>query len=245
MNSNGTPGLRVHIDTHHCQLSPTESDKLDTDLESLRRQVEHFPAADLNVLIERNARSNDFSVKLSLLLPGATLVGNDHDPAMHAAFERVLSGIEENVRAYKDRLGNVAERQKHEKGTHQELEPSLDPNLGALDAAVRDGDYTAFRTATFPYEEAVRKRAGRWVERYPEVQARIGKGLEIADVVEEVFLTAFEQYPRRPAGLRLGDWLESLIDPAVREIQAHPDAELENINLARTARVAEAGPGAV
>jgi ribosome-associated translation inhibitor RaiA len=245
MNKSGTGGLRVHLDTRHCQLAPAESDKLDSDLESLRRQVEHFPAADLNVLIEHNARSNDYSVKLSLLLSGATLVGNDHDSAWHAAFERVLSGLEENVRAYKDRLGNVPERQKQEKGTHQEIEPSNEPDRAELDAAVRGGDYTAFRTATFPYEEAVRKRAGRWVDRIPAVQGRIGRGLELADIVEEVFLTAFEQYDRRPAGLRFGDWLESLIDPAVKAIQAHPDQELENINLARSARAAEAGPGAV
>jgi ribosome-associated translation inhibitor RaiA len=245
MNQSGTRGLRVHIDTHHCQLAAAESDKLDSDLESLRRQVEHFPAADLHVLIEHNARSNDYSVKLSLILPGATLVGNDHETAWHPAFERVLSGLEENVRAYKDRLGNVPERQKHEKGTHQEVEASQGPDRAALEAAVRGGDYTAFRMATFPYEEAVRKRAGRWVERFPEVQARIGRGLEIADVVEEVFLTAFEQHDGRPAGLRFGDWLESLIDPAVKAIQANPDEELENINLARSARAAEAGPGAV
>src|SRR5262245_48098504 len=204
MNLNGIGGLRVRIDTHHCQLSAAESEKLATDLESLRRQVDHFPAADLNVLIEHNARSNDYSVKLSLLLSGATLVGNDHDPAWHAAFERVLSGLEENVRAYKDRLGNVPERQKQEKGTHQEIEPSSEPDAAALEGAVRAGDYTAFRTATFPFEEAVRKRAGRWVGRLPEVQARIGRGLEIADIVEEVFLTAFEQYDRRPPGVRFG-----------------------------------------
>jgi len=237
--------LNVQFDAHHFELTQAEIDKLQTDTDSLARQVAHFPYADLHVLAEHNARSNDYSVKLTLRLSGADLVGNDHDPSLHAAFERCLSGLEENVRAYKDRLGNLDERAKHEKGTLQEVEPSVDPDPAAVEKAVRDGDYSAFRTATFGYEESVRKRAGRWVERYPEVQARIGRGLEIADVVEEVFLTAFEQYDDRPTGVRFGDWLEGLIDPAVRELHKHGDQELENINLARSARAAEQGPEAV
>ncbi len=110
---------------------------------------------------------------------------------------------------------------------------------------MRDADYAAFRTATFAYEEPLRKRAGRWVERYPRAEAQIGNKLEMADVVEEVFLDAFEQYDRRPKGVRFGEWLEGLIDPAVKELLAHPDEELENIALARTARAAEDGAGAV
>jgi len=60
-----------------------------------------------------------------------------------------------------------------------------------------------------------------------------------------VFLSAFEGYAKRPADVRFGDWLESHLDPAVKELRAHPDEELENINLARTARAAELGMDAV
>ena len=108
-----------------------------------------------------------------------------------------------------------------------------------------DRDYAAFRTATFVYEESVRKRIGRWVERYPNAEAQIGKRLQIADIVEEVFLNAFENYDRRPGGVRFGEWLENLIDPAVKELLRRPDAELENIALARAARAAEKGTEAV
>jgi ribosome-associated translation inhibitor RaiA len=236
--------LNVQFDAHHCELRQAVIDKMHTGLDSLSRQVANFPFADLHVLVEHTARTNDYSVKLTLRLPGSTLVGNDHDPLLHPAFERCVLGLEENVRAYKDRLDKVEERAKVEKGTHQGLEPSVDPDAAALERAAREGDYNAFRTATFGYEEAVRKRAGRWVERYPEVQARIGKGLTIDDVVEEVFLTAFDQYDRRPTGVRLGDWLDGLIDPAVKALQRNGDEELENINLARSARAAERGPGA-
>lgn len=237
--------LAVEIDAHHCTLSPAEIDKMHTGIDSLTKQVEHFPVASMHVLVERNARTNDFTVKTDLFLTGETIVGSEHDAHVYPAFERCVQSLVRDVAAYKDRLDMEPERQKQEKGTHQTLQPSAAPDLGAVDAAVRDADYAAFRTATFAYEEPLRKRAGRWVERYPEAEARIGKQLEMADIVEEVFLNAFEQYDRRPKDVRFGEWLEGLIDPAVRELLAHPDEELENIALARAARAAEDGAGAV
>src|SRR3954447_12665981 len=129
-------GLRVQIDTHHCQLRDAEIDRLHSDVEGLARQVEKFPVSDLHILVEYNNRSNDYSVKTSLILDGATLVASDHDLVMHAAFLRCLDSLSENIRAYKDRLGNVPERQRMEKGTVREVEPGTDPDPAALDAAV-------------------------------------------------------------------------------------------------------------
>jgi ribosome-associated translation inhibitor RaiA len=234
-NTSGSAQLLVYYDVHHYELSPDDQEKMNVSLDALARQVEHFPLHDLRVLIERNARNNEFSVKLTLLLPGRTLVGSDHDAALHAAFERVLSSLVENVRAYKDSLGQVPERQRQEKGTRQEIMPATPVNTAAVEAAVGEGDYPAFRAALAPYEDPLRLRAGRWVERYPEIQARMGRGLDIGDVVDGVFLAAFEGYNSRPVDERFGEWLETLLDPTVRAIAEHPDEELENINMARSA----------
>jgi hypothetical protein len=43
----------------------------------------------------------------------------------------------------------------------------------------------------------------------------------------------------------MGEWLQSLIDPAIKELSAHPEQELENINLARSAWAAQPGTGPV
>src|SRR5262245_25966708 len=134
--TNGASNLRIVLDAHHCRLSPAEKDKLLSNLDGLGRQVAHFPIADLHVLVEFNNRNNEYSVKTTLILPGTTLVGNDHDVAFHAAFDRCLAGLVENVRAYKDRLGQVPERQKQQEGTHQELEPNPPPNPRAIEEAV-------------------------------------------------------------------------------------------------------------
>jgi len=238
-------GLRVQVDTRHCQLRPAELDRLHDDVDGIARQVEKFPLSDLHIQVDYNNRSNDYSVKTTLILDGATLVASDHDLVMHAAFLRCLDSLSENIRAYKDRLGNVPERQRLEKGTTQGVQPGPEPNATALESAVGDGDYAGFRMAIIGYEEPLRKRAGRWVERYPDVDAQIGRRLEMADIVEEVFLTAFDQFERRPRHLRLGEWLESLIDPAIRTLQSKGEEELENINLARSAVEAEKGRGAV
>src|SRR5581483_6292217 len=154
------------------------------------------------ILVEHNNRSNDFSVVTSLLLPSATLVARDHNQVMHAAYEQCLANLMREVKDYKDRLGNVPERQKQLKGTHQDLEPTLDPDPGAVEAAVAAGDYAAFRTATAGYEQPLRDRVGRWVERSPDVDGEVGRRFTIADVVEEVFLDAFERFGDRPKGVR-------------------------------------------
>lgn len=240
-----TEKLLVHFDVHHCELSQDELDRLAADLDLLSRSVEHFPQRDLRVLIEFNSRTTDYSVKVSLLLPGKTLVASDHNSVLHAAYEKCLAILQENVKAYKDQLGQVSERQKQEKGTHQELVPFTPVDTAALDAAADAGDYPAFRAALAPYEDGLRLRAGRWVERYPEVQAHMGRDMDVADVVEEVFLMAFEGHAARPRDIRYGNWLENLLDPAVRALAHHPEEELQNISMARSAAGAPPGPDGV
>ncbi|HVK16792.1 MAG TPA: hypothetical protein VM533_07575 [Fimbriiglobus sp.] len=233
--------LLVYFDAHQFELSEAERDKMLDGLDSLALQVENFPQHDLRAYLEWRPRNNEYVVKLSLLLPGRTLVCSEHNAVLHAAFEKCVGVLADGVKGYKDQLSQVPERQKQEKGTHQEMTPATPIDPAALDAAAQAGDYAAFRAAVTPYEDAVRLRAGRWVERYPEVQARMGRGLEVIDIVEGVFLAAFEGYEARPTGVRFGNWVEGLIDPTVRAIAHHPDEELENINMARSACDADSG----
>ena len=231
--------MQIIFDVHQYELLELHRRELEDDLDAVSRQVEHFPVADLHVLIEGNARSNDVSVKLTLILPGRTLVTNDHDMILNTAFERCLKSLSHEVEGYKSKMDHEAERQKSEKGTVHKVLPTIDIDLAAVESAVADGDYARFRTAMLPFEDAVEARAGRWVQRFPEYEARIGKDVKMSDVVEQVFLTAFDKYPYRPSGLPLGEWLDELIDGAVKELMTRTDEVLENINLNRTALSAE------
>jgi ribosome-associated translation inhibitor RaiA len=227
--------MQTIFDVHQYDLSDTERARLEDGLDGLTRMVENFPVADLHVLVEGNARSNDVSVKLTLILPGNTLVTNDRDAVLTVAFDRCLTALTDLVQGYKAKLDGQGERNKLEKGTAHDLFPTRDIDLGAVDRAAAAGDYAAFRAALLPFEDPVQARAGRWVQRFPEYEARIGKDVKLSDVTEEIFLTAFDQYNTRPDGLHLSEWLGNLIDPSVKALMTNTAEEKENINLARTA----------
>jgi ribosome-associated translation inhibitor RaiA len=227
--------MQTIFDVHQYNLSAAERSRLEDMLDGLTRMVENFPVADLHIMIEGNARSNGVSVKLTLILPGNTLVTTDRDAVLTAAFDCCLAALSELVVGYKARLDGQDARNKIEKGTAHDLRPTRDLDLGAVDRAVAGGDYAAFRAALLPFEDAVQARAGRWVQRYPAFEARLGKDVKLSDVTEEIFLTAFDQYEQRPEGLHVSEWLVSLIDPAVRILMTRTAEEKENINLARSA----------
>jgi hypothetical protein len=83
------------------------------------------------------------------------------------------------------------------------------------------------------YEDQINKRAGRWIQRYPQLDAQLGQRFYLFEVVEEVFLNAFERFEQRPA-VTLGEWLEGLIDESVRTLLEHPDLEKQNVSFLQT-----------
>lgn len=237
--------LLVDLDMKHGTLPADELNKMESMLSPLSDMVRHFPVSKLHILVNYRHRTMDYSVRTSLILSGETLVSSAHHPQAHAAFEHCVQNLVRELERYKDRLNDTAERAKHVEGTHHELVPTLAPDGEAVENAVREGDYAAFRSALSGYDSPVSTQAGRWIERYPEVAARLGVDLHLEDIVEDVFLTAFEEYEHRPKEIRFGEWLGRYIDTAIKAIAAHPDAELENINMARLAREAQAESGAV
>jgi ribosome-associated translation inhibitor RaiA len=237
--------LLVDLDMKHCQLPPGELNKMETMLSPLGDMVRNFPVSKMHVLVSYRHRTMDYVVRTSLILSGETLVCSEHHHVAHAAFEHCIDNLVREVRRYKDRLGSVPEQAKQREGTRHELIATTPPDAQAVEAAVQNGDYAAFRTATSGYEEPVTALVGRWVERYPEVAARLGHDLNIGDIVEDVFLIAFEEYEYRPKEIRFGEWLGRHIDTAIRAMAEHPEDELENVNMVRLARMAESGPGTV
>lgn len=227
--------MQTVFDVHQHDLSSVDRARMEEDLDGLARQVEKFPIADLHILIEGNARSNDVSIKLTLILSGSTLVANDHDVVLSTAFQRCLNSLLHEVEAYEARLDDEDDRQKINKGTLHPALPTRDIDLTAVDRAVAAGDYSAFRLAMLPFEDPVQARAGRWIQRYPKYESRIGKDVKLSDVTEDVFLTAFDRYGNRPDEVPLGDWLTSLIDPAIKAIMTRTAEEMENINHMRNA----------
>jgi ribosome-associated translation inhibitor RaiA len=226
--------LRIELDTKNCTLSPAELERMEREIDPLREPVHDFPTVVLYISVIHHARSGDYHVRVSLVLPGRTLFTGARDEVALAAFGRCAGKLVRKVVAYKARLGTEAERAKAEKGTEQIVVPTRQPDLDALRQAVQSGDYPAFRQSAFVYEEPIRKRVGRWIERYPDFEVHLGSTFTIADIVEEVFLNAFDRFDERPRAVPLGKWLEQLIDPSMKAIWRDPDAEHENIEAVRT-----------
>lgn len=230
--------LRIELDMKNCRYSTGTLEKMEAGLAPLRKVVQDFPLSDLYITVFCHQRTNHHHVKTSLVLTGKTLFTGDRDLDIYAAYHRCVRKLVNKVEAYIDSLSQKDKITKQQKGTHQEILPTQEPDIESLNEAVRDGDYRRYREATFVYEEPLRKRIGRWIERYPELSEALGDELSLADLVEEVFLNSFEEYEDRPQAVRFGQWLEDLIDPSMKAVLRDPVGELENIEFARSAHEA-------
>lgn len=231
-----TYNLRIELDTKHCTLSQAALEQMEQALDPLREPVRAFPVSDCYITIVHHPTPDDYHARVSLVLPGRTLFTGERDINPVSAFSRCVRKLVSKLTAYKDSLEGKPERARAREGTSQEVMPASEPDANQLRNAVTEGNYDAFRRATYVYEEAVRKRAGRWIERYPDFGARLGIEFTVQDLVEEVFLNAFERFDGRPDELRLGEWLEALIDPSVKALLKDPESELANLDAVRTFR---------
>lgn len=230
---NRNDNLRLQINSSGHTLSPEEQEKLNEGVHTLARAVRGFPVAELHVDISFSARSNEYHIRTSLRLTKRTLATGQRDPLLYFAYERCISKLLKKLGAYKENLANKELYQAENRGLASPIEPASEPDLHGLEQAVQDRDFAVFRRAASVYDDTLSARVGRWIQRFPDVQARMGRDFAIADVVEEIYLNAFEQYETRPR-IRLSEWLEKLIGPSLRELINHPD-ELENVSFAASA----------
>lgn len=215
--------LLVTIDTKECDLPDESRTRMQPMLDRLGQSVQEFPASELWLTIVYHPRSNVFHAQSKLKLPGETIITGNRNGSVDVAISHCLEQVQRRVDAYRmnpDREALHAARQRAE-ADRPYIAPT-EPDAGKLGEAVQQLDYAAFRRALAGQESHVRLHMGRWIQRYPEVDRRIGRDFQISDFVEEVFLLAFEQWPDRPLHLSLHEWLDSLADPAVRALYDDP-----------------------
>lgn len=242
-NQSNDHGFRIEIDADGYRLTDGERTKMDTDLDTLRRAVHAFPISELKVELTV-LNPSAVRVATSLRLASRTLFAADQDMFLHPAWERCIRRLIQKVGAFKEKLANKSAYTKEAEGKLHSVHPGSPPDLDAVRAAAEDQDYTAFRQALTSYDEAIEKRVGRWVQRYPEAEDLLGTDLTISEIVEEVYLNAFDRFDHRPSTV-LGEWFEGLIDESIRTLLAS-DAERENLRMIQSARGAgldETAPG--
>ena len=217
-----------------CELSPSEVEDMEEDLDTLRDLVEDFPVSNLYITVVRHQRSDDYHVKTSLALCGRKLFTGERHAKVHPAFDSCIRKLVKKVRAYKHEMRVGADISKQTAGTRQTVQASGDMDVNAMVNAVDAKDYAAFRHEIDVFESSLTERIGRWIERYPEIRSQLDQPISASDIVEEVFLNAFSRFHSRSHDVPPGQWLESLIDPSVQALLQSPDEEFERIRFSRS-----------
>lgn len=225
--------LRIELDTKGCELSAHEIEDMEVDLHTLRQLVEDFPVSDLHITVVYHQKAHDYHVKTSLGLSGRKLFTGERHAKVHPAFESCIRKLTKKVRAYKREMRVGEEAEKLSAGTRHDVTPVGEVDVAGLVAAVARDDYTAFRQSIDVFEPALASRISHWVERYPAIASRLEHPFQVSDIVEEVFLNAFDRFDDRSHQIPPGQWLESLIDPSVQSLIQSPDEEYERIQFAK------------
>jgi hypothetical protein len=236
--------LRVALQPKGCTVLDDELARMQGFLAPVGEAVADFPSSQLTINLIYHPRTERYHVEARLGLLGRTLATGDRDPYLDSAFQRCVCQLVRSVDEYRRNADRAAETlMNYRQRIDREVVAPEGRDAGVLGRAVRAGDYRTFRRAAASYEEWLGKRVGRWVQRYPEAEARIGTGLLLGDLVEEVYLNAFEAFDRRPAAVPLHVWLEGLIDPSLQSLLRRPDEGHENASFARTVRETPATGG--
>jgi len=225
--------LAVHYETNGVDLPERVKGLFDEDLDRLATILRRGPSAHLHVDVVHHARTGDYHIKTSLrIAKSKPFFTGDRDVLPSPAFKRCVHKLIRKVEAHRRRMEHIHPTAA-DRGPH--VLAAIEPEWPAITAAVEEGDYAAFRRALSVYEDGLAQRVGREIERFPTAAMALGDELLLSEVVEEVFLNAFEEFAAgAPKGVALSIWLEGLIAPSIRALLEHPETEKENIAFART-----------
>jgi hypothetical protein len=227
--------LRLEWDFKNCEVGQEELDKMTDELDTLGRMIEKFPVADLYVTLIRQARSGDVHVKTSLILPGRILFTGEKGTATYQCFRACTRKLVRKVQAYEADLNRDDEHSRHADQARTDVHPETVPDEARLHEAVRGNDFFTFRELMAPYDGPLRERASKALSGYPQLEDAVNRETLLNDIRDEVFLDAFESFEQKPQEVRLGLWLEQLIDDAIEHLVSDPDDETANIDMMRTA----------
>jgi len=230
--------LHVEISGKGYDIPKDELTRMERSLAPLHDAVRDFPSSDLRLTVIHHSQKDAYHVEARLKLPGKTLFSSEEDAYLDSAFQRCVAHLRAEVESYArqpDRQAVAATDRRRD--LSREIVMPQDPDTGPLARAVTAGDYHAFRTGLSGYEEWLRGRVGRWIQRYPEAEDQLRRSEAfIGDVLEQVYLHAFEQFTARPTDIRLSEWLDKLIDPALKDVLRDPAVTSQEASLARTVR---------
>jgi hypothetical protein len=225
--------LHVEFETENCDIPSDELTRMEESLEAVGIATEDFPGTSVHIKVIHHPKRGEYHVEGKLALPGQTLRTGSWDRYLDSAFQRTVRKLLSKAQTYREHPDEEAVAEAERRAQLTEVVPPAGRFAEPLSKAVEAHDYRAFRNRLSAFDDWLNRRAGRWVQRFPEAQGRVGRGLLISDLVEEVYLNAFEEYAHRPAHLPLHEWLESLLDPSLKMLMRNLEEETENARLSK------------
>jgi hypothetical protein len=225
--------LDIDIDVQQCEFPDDERQRIQHDLELLADELLEFPASQLRLSIVYHPRQEEYHAQAWLKLPGKRFVSGRYSPWLDYSVMRCLAKLRRHVESYRENPNSEAIRETERRLELQNhVVPPTERIADALEKAIQRQDYRAFRRALSGYEDRMRAQVANWVRRYPQMTRLLGEDIEIEDIVEEVFLMAFDEFPVQQEKT-ISEWLRQFIDPAVKAIW-HDESEREAAEFART-----------
>jgi len=237
--ADGDHSLKIDLDTQNMTLSAEEIQWLESEVGKLKPMLAHFPVQILHIDLEYNQNSLQYEGRLALVLPKQTFATAGVGRAWRGIIEHAVKRMIRRLEHYKHSLSRIRQRQATAAGERAVVEPTRQVSGAEVQEAIERDDYSGYRTAVSPFEPSLHDRVGRWVQRTPEVQAMIGDRLTIADIVEETFMLSFDQFDRWRSDQWFGQWLEELVDPAIRVLVHGSDEELQAVRFQQSWRETE------
>jgi hypothetical protein len=216
-----------------CDLPGDELTHIQDDLTLLAQNLAEFPTSELYLRIVHHPRSERYHVQAKLKLPGKTIVTGHYSPWLDEALNRCLGKIRRRVDGYKNEAPRDAIAAAEQRKELADVVAPMEPDAGELGAAVERQDFAAFRRLLAGYESQLRTEVAHRTLGDARIAPMIGWELDNDDIVEDVYLTAFEHFAEKPDQTTIGQWLVDFIEPSMQALAGDPD-EREAASFART-----------
>jgi hypothetical protein len=228
--------IPIEIATNGCEIPEDERTRMQAWVKDLSEHVEGLTQPALRLHAAFHPQNAIYNVELKLKLPGRSLFVREKDFYLDSALKRGFEKLNLKLESYRRHMDNEATAEAGRRAKLEDLVSRVSSTHGPLASAVDAGDYQTFRNKLSGYEAWINRRAGRWIQRDADAQSRLGAEFILADVVEEVFLNAFERFHERSPAVPFGEWLDGLIQPSIRALIEDREEEKEAVSFARTLR---------
>lgn len=223
------PPLEWRSRYQHFTPSEREIEHIEQGVATIARRVEVFPRKRLHVDVRGVPKRSLFQITVTLELPHRQLVVGDLGvrQSFPTAWRRCVKKLEHKLDAYLLRLSG---RERVRPVAEAKATPRLSAESGRELERLRNGrDFAGFAEAL----EDLRVEIVRHVQRIQGSSP--SPDLPEDEVVEAVFVLAFDAFDRRPHDLSFVDWIQGLVPRALHDLRGKRGRLLQRARALRGA----------